>query len=489
MSIFVLFSGCPRNQTEEKIKLKDEQSLLLKAQNFGTKISNSAKKQENILILHHYDGDGCCAGSLLAQFIFKNKGHCQARPATEPNVKNIERLGQAKFDLVIFLDVGSGISSDVNKYLGDKWLIIDHHFIPEEETNAELEERILNPWQFGFDGTKDISASGLVYLLSEKARSESSAFLALVGALADSQDVGPKKSFVGLNARIVTDARESAGLDDSRVDLLFYGRDVRPIHESLASTVSFFLPGLTGNKDACLALLRGAGLDLKIGQRWKTVTDLSEEEKQQVLGAILPHLSGTTLTAEDLVGTVYCRDSTDEFSPLHDARDLAAVLSACGRMGKSGTAVSMSIGTNPDLINEAEKTFAEYRTELVREVQILGASAERTLDRALYTIILGDGILGETMTGAACQVFARFNRFKNRIVFVRTTTQEGEVKVSARQGRGAEADIGLLMSYVAKATNGVGGGLSNSGGAKFSIAKQQEFQTVVEAQFQTLKTK
>ena len=469
--------------------MRDEQGLLLKTQQFASRIANSAKKHENILLLCHYDADGICSGTLLSQFIFKNGGHCEIRAVSEPRPNILERIAQGNFDLVLFLDIGSGTSSNIAKKLGDRWLVIDHHAIPQEEITGEFSERILNPSQFGFDGSKDLSCAGLVYFLSEKARADASPFFALVGALGDEQDVGPKKSLVGLNAKIVEDAGSSAGLINTKVDLLFHGRDVRPIHEALANTVACYVPGLTGNKDACLASLRGAGIDLKLNARWKTVADLTEEEKQQVLSAILPHLSGTTQSVEDLVGTVYFMNSVDEYSPAHEARDFASLLSSCGRMGKTGFALSLCIGSSPDLTNEAEKIFSEYRTELVRIVQILTASAERVVDRAHYSIILGDGILGERMAGAICQVFSTLNRSKNKIVFLRTTTQEGEVKVSARLGKGAEADIGLMMQSIAKATAGTGGGLSNKGGARFSIAKQQEFQMGVEAQFQTPRTK
>ena len=98
---------------------------------------------------------------------------------------------------------------------------------------------------------------------------------------------------------------------------------------------------LTGNKDACLASLRGAGIDLKVGNRWKTLSNFTEEEKQRLLESIVPHLSGTTNTVEDLVGTVYSMSSEDEFSLLRDARDVVMMLNACGRMGKASLGLSL----------------------------------------------------------------------------------------------------------------------------------------------------
>jgi single-stranded-DNA-specific exonuclease len=470
--------------------MKDEHALFQRAQDFASRIANSAKSLQNILLIYRYSADGICAAALTSQFILKNNGHCDARALSEPNIRSLEKIGRENFDLVLFLDFGSNSVPDIAKYLGDKWLVIDHNYVSKEEFNSpDSDSSVLNPWLFEIDGSKEVSSAGMAYFLTERGRTDVSSVIAIVGALGDGQDIGPRRTLVGLNSKIVEVAKSSASLNDSRVDLLLQGRNTRPIHEALASTVSCFLPGLTGNKDACLASLRGAGIDLKLGSRWKTVQDLSEEEKQQVLAAVMPHLSGTTVAVEDLVGTVYCMDSVDEYSAMHDARDFASLLSACGRMRKSSIGLSLCVHADPELTNEAERTFSDYRTDLVRIVQVLTASAERAIERSHYSIILGDGILEERMTGAVCQVLATLNRSKNRIVFLRTTTQDGEVKVSARLGKGAEADLTSIMRSVAKTTSGTGGGFSNKAGAKFAIAKQQEFQTAVEAQFQSPRAK
>jgi single-stranded-DNA-specific exonuclease len=469
--------------------MEQDQAFRQRIELFATRIASSARQHENILIVCHCEADGICAASIISHFIFRNNGHCEIRPISEPTTRSLEKIAQSHFDLVLFVDLGSNNSDSLTKYLGDKWFVIDHHMISEEMRSGTPSEKILNPWHFGFDGSKEISCSVLAFLLAERARSDLSPFLAIVGALGDGQDSGPKRTLIGLNAKIAEEAQSSTHQIETKVDLLFHGRDVRPIHEAVANSMTYYVPGLTGNKDACLASLRSAGLDLKSNARWRTIEDLSEEEKQQVLAAIAPHLSGTTLNIEDFSGTVYCSIAIDEYSLMHDARDFATLLSICGRMNKGGIALLLCLGDSPDLTNEVDAIFSSYRTELVRTVQTLISSADRFIDRQHYSIILGDGVLNEGMTGAVCQIISSLNRSKNKIVFLRTTTQDGDVKVSARLGRGAVADLGLMMQSIAHATSGIGGGHSTKGGSKFSIARQQEFQPAVEAQFQTLKTK
>ena len=136
--------------------------------------------------------------------------------------------------------------------------------------------------------------------------------------------------------------------------------------------------------------------------------------------------------------------------------------------------------------NGIELVFSDYRTELIRSVQNLMSSQERIQEKSNYILAVGDGIVNERMTGAVCQVVSRYSRAKNAVIFLRTTTIDGDVKVSARSGKEAASsyDLGKMMMDVAKATNGVGGGHQGAAGARFSIVKQQEFQTRVDELFQ-----
>ena len=47
-----------------------------------------------------------------------------------------------------------------------------------------------------------------------------------------------------------------------------------------------FIAGLSGAKDAALAALSNSGFKLKEGGRWRTLGELSNEEKQKVLEVI-----------------------------------------------------------------------------------------------------------------------------------------------------------------------------------------------------------
>ena len=95
----------------------------------------------------------------------------------------------------------------------------------------------------------------------------------------------------------------------------------------------------------------------------------------------------------------------------------------------------MCLGDESLLSTEVEQIMSDYRMEITRSIQSLIQSEDRISEKGDYAIIIGDGLVSERMTGAVCQIISSYSRFRNKIVFVRTTTQDGDVKVSARCGK------------------------------------------------------
>ncbi|MEM7825651.1 MAG: LAGLIDADG family homing endonuclease, partial [Candidatus Aenigmatarchaeota archaeon] len=89
-------------------------------------------------------------------------------------------------------------------------------------------------------------------------------------------------------------------------DLIFFGRETRPIHKSLASTTNPFIPDISGREDKSVELLVSLNIKLKDGEKWRALRDLSEEEKRTLCSAIADHLlsKGLHYEIENLIGKV-----------------------------------------------------------------------------------------------------------------------------------------------------------------------------------------
>jgi len=107
--------------------------------------------------------------------------------------------------------------------------------------------------------------------------------LAIVGCLGDQQDKGPKRAF-GRVEHGDTQGRDfsEACRGHSRLDLLwstdeaYFTRRSQPQHRR--SYLDF-----RGMRDKCLALLDSANIQTKVDDRWRTVSDLSVDEKRRLV--------------------------------------------------------------------------------------------------------------------------------------------------------------------------------------------------------------
>ena len=78
--------------------------------------------------------------------------------------ESIEELAKETDKMFIFCDMGSGQIELINK-LGFNAIILDHH--PPELDETEIGNILqLNPHIFGANGAKEISASGVCYLIA-----------------------------------------------------------------------------------------------------------------------------------------------------------------------------------------------------------------------------------------------------------------------------------------------------------------------------------
>jgi single-stranded-DNA-specific exonuclease len=465
-----------------KPELGDFDGLLERATEVAQQILRISSENKNIVVIGHHDADGQTSAGIIGKFILRKKGRAIVRVVDELSSGTLSRISEGGFDFHILCDLGAGLSSEIREVFGDKWLAIDHHQIPQEEMH---DDRVFNAWQFRYDGGREISSAGLCYFVAYcgDASEIDLSYLAVVGALGDRQDSFEQRSLSGLNKKVVEDAISVRRLVVTR-DLVLYGRETKPIHEALASTTNPFIPGLTGNKDACLATLRSVGLELKSGQKWRTIAELSDEEKKRVMDSIIPHLA-PTFDAEkavgQLIGEVYTLEKEDEYTPLRDGREFATVLNSCGRMKRPGIGILLCFGDRNEALHEAEKTLSEYRQVLSKSIQTIIGNEERLIEKSRYVMVVGDGLVEEQMTGAVSSMLSSVPKFASKILLVRTTTAEGDLKFSARCTPGTDyINLGELMRASAKASEGIGGGHTMAAGARVPALRLQEFLRTVE---------
>jgi len=463
------------------------QELEERAEELARRIAELTRGGKSIIIVGHLDADGISSVSVVAKAIQRRKGRFITRIYGEMNTQILEELKSGEYDFHIFCELGAGMGRDIEKALGDRWIVIDHHQIPQYEMEMS---QVFNAWQFGFDGGREVSAAGMAYFIAKHISEDNvdMSWLPVVAMVADRQDQGERQSVFGLNRTILEDAVKE-GLVEVTVDLILYGRETRPLHEALAATTTPLIPGLSGNRDACLATMASTGIPLKQNGRWRTVADLAEEEKRRVVEAVVPYLAqteGADKALDLLIGEVYTLIKEDEHSPLRDAREFGTLLNACGRMKKAGVGVSICLGDRGQALQEGERILNEYRRTLNQLIQKILEDEGRVVEKATFNLIIGDGIVDEDLLGSLTSILSGVAKFETKVFIARTISETGDYKLSLRRPPLADqsVNLGLIVQEVSGKCGGSGGGHEAAAGAKVPASQLKMFLRLLDKRLQ-----
>ena len=445
--------------------------------NFKDKISDCIKSKKSISVTTHIDCDGITSGSIITKALIRAGAKCTVSTSKEINKKVIENLKNDQRDFHVITDLGGGFASIIDENLGENWVVLDHHQIPQEEMDNE---RVINAWKYGIDGGTEISAGGMAYLAANAIDEKNSdlAWVSVVSALGDRQDQGEKKSFTGKNLEIANVAK-SSGQVDIDLDLLLVGRETRPLPDALAFTSQPFIEGLTWNRDACLSLLNSSGIKIKDGGRWRVPAELNEDEKRSVIESITKFTSGKNATEimEEMIGYTYTFPREDRGSFLRDGREFSTMLNSCGRIQKAGVGMAICMGDRTKMLNEGEGILIEYRKMIRNYMNILSNERWRTSDTPSCVMVNAEGIVPETMTGTISSLIAGSPKNSGKIVILRTNGEEGTIKFSSRKSFSCKSEVNLsaLMRGGAEKFEGVGGGHAAAAGARITKDKLDGF--------------
>jgi single-stranded-DNA-specific exonuclease len=460
---------------------------------FCEKLRGVVERDNEVAIISHLDADGITSGSIMAMALKRMGARYSVRTVSGMNESVFETMKADGRDFYIITDLGWGWTSALRNAIGDKWLIIDHHQVPEIEASKEQqrdEDQILNPWIYGIDGGREVSAGGMAYMVANTLDSKNRdlSAMAIVSAVADRQDQGDKKSFVGLNAEILKTA-QSLGIVAVDLDIIVSGRETNPVHEALAYSLFHYIDGLTWNRESCQLLLKNAGIKLKDNNgRWRMLAEFSQEEKAAIIEAVANFVAksdkrSSDIILDDLLGHVYTLTREDRRSQLRDARDFSSLLNACGRKASAGVGIAICMGDRNAALNVGEEIMNSFKMTLRNNLSNIFGEKWRLSDDGKTVFVNGDGVLEEDMLGAVSSLLSRSPSFRGKLLFVRTLSSNGTYKFSSRKciDCQSKANLGILMQECAGALNGEGGGHSEAAGCTIPSHALEGFMPCIRA--------
>jgi len=456
-------------------------AFLARAKELANVIQEDIKADSFFTVISHHDADGLSSAGIIGSALARAKARFTVRIVEELREDVLGEISKIGADIVLFADIGSGYLDILTSHLQAKMaLILDHH-----PSNAPVPQKIsqLNPHQFSIDGATQVSAAGVCYFVARELSDQNKdlSAVAIVGALGDMQDKNEKRALTGLNDLIVEDARAS-GVVHVDSDLVMYGRETRPIYRALAYTTTPYLPNLSGREDNCLTLLSTNGIKLKEGNRFRTIADLSQEEKQRLVNAIISYLASIGFQSSvvlDMVGTVYTLLNEPQGSPTRDAREFSSLLNACGRTGNQSIGVSVCLGDRKTALEEANEVVTTYRKTLAGYMEWLTNSPEAIQKFESLWVVRGENQIQDSMTGAFSSILSSAGTLSpDHAIIVLTRSKEGGLKLSARAPPKLlklGVNLGAALNNVSKKYKGFGGGHNVAAGAYIEVADPTEF--------------
>lgn len=467
--------------------MSDEQitAFLTSASKAAKILLDNVKNEESIYITSHFDADGLTAAGIIGKALARSGGRIRIRIERLIGEKVIEKIAAEKPPLILLTDFGSGYLDLLNKMLSfTKVIILDHHQpigeVPPHFTHV-------NPHLHGIDGSRDLSGAGVAYFVAKAIDKKNIdlAYLAVVGALGDLQDKYAKRKLGTVNEIILRDAVKS-GYVTVDTDLLFFGRETRPIHQALARTTNPFLPSISGEEDKSLALLASLGIALKHDEKWRALRDLSEEEKKKLFSAISEYLTSKGFSNEvamKLIGTVYMLTREEHWTPLRDGREFAVLLNATGRMGKPSLGVAICMGDRGKALEQTSKVLKEYRQKITKCLGWLNEKPGRIEELDSIYVVRGENFIDDKVIGTISSILSKnLPNPQKPIIAFSAIPEEDLIKISARTidiltNRGL--NLGEIMRISAAEYSGQGGGHDIAAGAQVASKNLEAFLKLV----------
>ncbi len=450
-----------------------------------------ARKASRVDVYSHIDPDGITSGTIASIVLERLSVEHELHFLKKLDTATVEEIKDSGPELVWFTDLGSGLFHLLSEMRG---IITDHHVpskvvVPEgkrHDLRAYMASEMvhINPHLAGLDGASEVSSAGSAYFVAREVdrANVDLAALGVVGAVGDLQDRAHGQ-LVGLNRQLVDDGVECGVLNVIR-DLRLFGRETRPLPKLLQYSNDPPLPHLTEDEEACIVFFLELGIDLKEADGWRRWIDLAAFEKKRVVSELVSLLLQKGYgheVARRLVGEVYLLSREEEGTPLHDAKEFATLLNACGRYDAAQVGHEVCRGDREKNYQRALELLQEHRGYIVGSLDVVQDVGLETLENIQF--FHGGNRIRDTVVGIAAGMVLGSSAANSNMPLLAFARAEDGVKVSARSPRHLVRrglNLAEIMKRAAASVGGEGGGHNVAAGATIPEGSEDEFLQIVD---------
>jgi len=376
-----------------------------------TKEFLESTKNKPIRLISHFDTDGITSAAIITKTLQRLDKKFTVRIVKSLDEEIIKKeLSRQPREVIMFTDLASGSLEYFTK-LQEPIFILDHHEIHKDQLNEKI--KIVNPHLTSDPEGNDATGAGICYLFAKSISEENKdlATLAIIGLIGDRHETNLSK----INQQIVEETRDLT----IKKGLALYPA-TRPIKRTLEYSTSPYIPGVTGNGEGVIELLRETGISFD-----KSLLDLSEDEMSRLLTSIMVRKANNN-SSEDIINNLYILKF---FNTKEDVREISTLVNACSRLGYHDIALSYCL-QNSNAKTQALDIYTEYKQELVSGLKT--AEQMEKIKGENFVILNARDRIKDAIIGTICSMISSSATYKEGTVLVGMAYNEDKIKVSAR---------------------------------------------------------
>lgn len=438
---------------------KKQRSLLNRGDEACKILKEHLDKGDIIRIISHNDADGLSAAGMIGKAISTRNGQFHISIISRLTDNFIKKLSNERYQIFFFCDMGSANLPALSRLHGNV-IIADHH----QPTDSTIDTNIIhvNPHLFGFDGSRELSASGAAYLII-RGLEKSLASFALVGAFGDMQYFN---EFIGMNRFIMEEGLKNGSVQ-THEDLRIASRYDEPLYKALASTFNPILPGITANIEGSKEFLEKIGVSYAI-----RFQDLAAEEKDTLKNELIK-------INPDIFGQVF----TDKRLPLtiRYLSDFAKLLDACGKNKEYGLAIGICLGEEEKSLEKALNLQRKYREDIIKGLEWIKRERPKKMEHIQYIYTKEKALKG--VMGTIASISFSLGLSDPNLPILALSRMDNQVKVSARATQNMikkGVDLGRALRDASSNFGGTGGGHDIAAGAMIPYRELENFLRLVD---------
>ncbi len=377
-------------------------------------IREEINKKDNFLVIHHYDADGLSAGAITCSSLLKMGKDYTRESFKKISDNEVEEIKKRKEKNLIIVDLGGGAVEELEK-IDKNIIILDHH---QTKESSILQ---LNPHLFGYDGTTEMCGASACYFAFGF---KEFASMGVVGSVGDMQF-----PLIGMNRKMLEE-----GIQEKVVkcynDISFFGRASRPLVPFLEYSTSPYFPNLTGNNSNVIDFYNRLGIELKVGEKWRSYKDLSYEEKEKLRSALVDYLYNRNRIndAKSIIGEVYELLDYPEDTEMRDSKEFSTLLNACGRHGEVNIGIDTMMKM-PGAYEQAKKLLELHQRMLKEGIEY---AQRKVVDLGTFYLLDARGVIEDTLVGVIAGMLYSTIPPTKPIIALSIDKDNNKIKISGR---------------------------------------------------------